>query len=93
MDFFIVVDLIKYCQESKSFITLNSTSSDTPEFLGIYIYCKGNPNDTIGASFNIDVIVKFKRISFSNISLLWLSSESEEVKFEIEIEVCLTLLN
>ena len=93
VEWFIVIQLSKYCPESKSFITLNSTSSDTPEFLGIYIYCKGNPNDTIGASFNIDVIVKFKRTSFSNISSLWRISESKEVKFETKIEVCLILLS
>ena len=93
VDWFIVIQLSKYCHESKSYVTLNSISSDTPEFLEIYIYCKGNPNAPPGNFFNIDAIVKFKRTSFSNISLLWLSSESKEVKFETKIEACLILLS
>ena len=95
VDWFIVIQLSKYCPESKSFITLNSTSSDTPEFLGIYIYCKDNPNPNApsGTFFYIDAIVKFKRTSFSNISSLWRISESKEVKFETKIEACLILLS
>ena len=64
MDWFIVIDLSKYRQESKRFITLNSTSSDDPELLGIYFYCESNL-DAPRLCYNLDAIIKFKRTGFS----------------------------
>ena len=65
VDWFIVIDLSKYWQESKSYITLNSTSMDTPEFLGTYFFCESNLNAPWGRFFKIDAIIKFKRTVFS----------------------------
>ena len=70
VDWFIVIDLSKYCQESKRYITLDSTSSDTPEFLGIYFYCDSNLNASNASTsrhfFRIDASIKFKRKIFSD---------------------------
>ena len=75
VDWFIVIDLSKYCQDSKRYITLNSTSSDTPEFLGTYFYCESNPNVPHRRYFDIDAIIKFKRTCFSKEFILTLSNQ------------------
>ena len=76
VDWFIVIDLSKYRQESKRYITLNSTSSDTPEFLGIYFYCQSNLNAP-RRHYWIDAIIKFKRTGFSNKFHLFSSNQEE----------------
>ena len=76
MDWFIVIQLMsKYRQESERYITLNSTSSDTPEFLGILFYCESNPNTPRKRLFDIDAIIKFKRTVFSKKFNLYRSNQ------------------
>ena len=82
VNWFIVIDLSKYCQESKRYITLNSTSSDTPEFLGIYFYCESNPNaSTSRRFFSIDASIKFKRKIFSNTFYLTRSNQDKRRRY------------
>ena len=75
MDWFIVIDLSKYCHDSKSYITLNSTSSDTPEFLGTYFYCESNLDTPRRRYFNVDAIIKFQRTAFSRNLYFTLSNQ------------------
>ena len=76
VDWLIVIQLMsKYRQESERYITLNSTSSDTPEFLGILFYCESNPNTPRKRLFDIDAIIKFKRTVFSKKFNLYRSNQ------------------
>ena len=61
----IVIELTKYCHESKSYITLNSSSPESAEFLGIYIYCVKRIRPS-PISFNLDAVLKSKHTHFSN---------------------------
>ena len=88
VDWFIVIDLSKYCQDSKRYITLNSTSSDTPEFLGIYFYC-GSNLDAPRLCYNLDAIIKFKRTCFSKELLLTLSNQNLRGRYAHPMLYCL----
>ena len=80
MDWFIVIELGKYCQDSKRYITLNSTSSDTPEFLGTYFYCESNLDTPRRRYFNVDTIIKFQRTAFSRNFILNMSNQDKRRK-------------
>ena len=90
VDWFIVIDLSKYRQESKRYITLNSTSSDTPEFLGIYFYCESNLDAPDPRYFNFDAIIKFKRTSFSMEFFLFQSNQEERGRYAHPNLYCLS---
>ena len=60
-EWYINVNLNKYCQTSKKEIIVSAASSDQPESLGIFL--NGTRTDPKECSFDVDAIFKFKRPS------------------------------
>ena len=83
---FIGIELSKYCRQSKRYITLNSSSPGSAEFLGIYIWCKNAARNRHRIPFFFDAIIKFKRnfvVFVVNDSLYGNNKRSFEAKIDV----------
>ena len=60
-EWYIYVQLFKYCLTSKEYIRITSSSTEQPETLGVFV-C-GRRSDRKECSFDVNAIFKFKRPS------------------------------
>ena len=58
-EWYIYVQLFKYCLTSKEYIRITSSSTEQPETLGVFV-C-GRRSDQKECSFDVDETFKFKR--------------------------------
>ena len=60
-EWYITFELLKYCQTNKHHILVNSTSTDQPETLGVFVV--GRRSDQKECSFVVETTFKLKHIS------------------------------
>ena len=58
-EWYISIELYKYCQTSGEDVRVTPSSSDQPETLGVFVY--GERSDRKECSFDVDATFKFKQ--------------------------------